>query len=162
MVIGSPPCTAFSILNRGLNRDRGQPERRDRQMTEAKVLMNFALSVYEWQARRGRYFLHEHPMTASSWSLPEVEAVRRMDGVCTVVNDACIFGMKAVDRDGREKPVKKPTRWMSNAPRLLQHLAERCEGGHPEHTQLLEKVLGFPPLARPAEDREGLGEYPRR
>ena len=45
VVIGSPPCTAFSILNRGLNRDRGQPERRDRQMTEAKVLMNFALSV---------------------------------------------------------------------------------------------------------------------
>ena len=35
VVIGSPPCTAFSILNQGLNQHRVSPERQARQMTEA-------------------------------------------------------------------------------------------------------------------------------
>jgi hypothetical protein len=88
VVIGSPPCTAFSVLNRGLNRDRVPVERRERQLTEAKVLLGFALSVYTWQVRRQRYFVHEHPASASSWDLPEVLAVRTMEGVTTVLNDA--------------------------------------------------------------------------
>jgi hypothetical protein len=136
VVIGSPPCTAFSVLNRGLNRDRVPAERRERQLAEGKVLLGFALSVYTWQVRRQKYFVHEHPASVSSWTLPEVMAVRTMEGVATVLNDACMFGMKAVDAEGTERPVKKPTRWMSNAPALLRHLAARCTGCH-AHTQLL-------------------------
>jgi hypothetical protein len=136
VVIGSPPCTAFSVLNRGLNRDRVPAERRERQLAEGKVLLGFALSVYVWQIRRQKYFLHEHPASASSWTLPEVMAVRTMEGVATVINDACVFGMKAVGPDGVERLVKKPTRWMSNAPALLRRLAARCSGCH-AHTQLL-------------------------
>jgi hypothetical protein len=45
--------------------------------------------------------------------------------------------MKAVDEDGQEKLVKKPTRWMSNAPRLLRSLGYRCMGRHAQQTPLL-------------------------
>jgi hypothetical protein len=136
VVIGSPPCTAFSIIN-GLNKFKSAAETRERKLVEGKVLLNFALDVYTWQHRRGRYFVHEHPQSASSWNLPEVRAVQCLDGVASVVNDACVFGMTSTDRDGIRKPVKKPTRWLSNAPALLRHLAGRCAGRHAEHTQLL-------------------------
>jgi hypothetical protein len=136
VVIGSPPCTPFSVLNTGLNKDRGDPEKRARKLAEGRILLGFALGVYEWQVQRGKYFLHEHPASASSWAMPEVDAVRQMNGVSTVITDACVFGMAAVDDDGVERPVKKPTRWMSNAPRLLRSLGYRCAGKH-KHTQLL-------------------------
>jgi hypothetical protein len=148
VIIGSPPCTAFSIIN-GLNKFKVAAETRERKLVEGKVLLNFALDVYMWQHRRGKYFVHEHPQSASSWSLPEVRAVQCLDGVTSIVNDACVFGMTAIDRDGTKKPVKKPTRWMSNAPALLRHLAGRCVGKHPEHTQLLggraAKAAVYPP-----------------
>ena len=136
VVIGSPPCTAFSVLNTGLNKNRGDPAERERKMAEGKVLLGFALGVYAWQVKRGKYFLHEHPASASSWATPEVEAIRHMDSVSTVTSDACVFGMRAVGEDGQERPVKKPTRWMSNAPRLLRSLGYRCCGRH-QHTPLL-------------------------
>ena len=145
VVIGSLPCTADQALT-----NRGPPpsERQARQMTEARLLLGFALSVYTWQVRRGRYFLHEHPASASSWKLEEVQAVRCLDGVTTMTCDACMFGMRAVDADGVERPVKKPTRWMSNAPRLLCSLGFRCDGKH-AHTRLLGGRAGaaavYPP-----------------
>ena len=136
VVIGSPPCTAFSVLNYGLSRYRMNPEKRERQLVEGKISLAFALSAYEWQVRRGRYFLHEHPASAESWKMDEVRAIQCMDGVATVTGDSCMFGMKSVDAEGIERPAKKPTRWMSNAPYLLRSLGIRCHGGH-THTELL-------------------------
>ena len=124
VVIGSPPCTAFSRLQ-GLSKNRADPEKRRRKMTEAKVLLNFALAVYAWQMQRGRYFAHEHPATATSWSLPEVEAISSARGVSCIVNDACMFGLTAIGRDGREGPARKPTRWTTNVPELVRHLARK-------------------------------------
>ena len=109
IVIGSPPCTAFSRIQ-GLNKGRVDPHELERRQVEAQVLLSFALSVYAWQLGRGRYFLHEHPATASSWKLPEVAALHCRDGVATAVSDACVFGMCAEDCDGLVRPVLKPTR----------------------------------------------------
>ena len=85
----------------------------------------------------GRDFAHEHPATATSWSLPEVEAISSGRGVSCIVNDACMFGLKAIGKDGREGPARKPTRWMTNAPELVRHLARKCNGTHAEHVHLL-------------------------
>ncbi len=52
IVIGSPPRTVFSRLQ-GLNNERGDPAKRQRKEVEGKVLLNFALDVYQWQIRRG-------------------------------------------------------------------------------------------------------------
>ena len=44
---------------------------------------------------------------------------------------------KAVDASGAEGPVKKPTRWMGNAPHLMKEPNRCCEGRHESHVPLL-------------------------
>ena len=77
--------------------------------------------------------MHEHPATATSWRLPEVQKMLSHPRVECIVSDMCMFGMKAVDTQGGEGPVLKPTRWMTNAPCLARHLRRRCKGAHESH-----------------------------
>ena len=70
LVIGSPPCTAFSKLNDGWNYRRMKPEEVLRRKVAGRVLLGFAVQVYREQLTAGRYFLHEHPASASSWAEP--------------------------------------------------------------------------------------------
>ena len=93
IVIGSPPRTAFSAWNTRLNFPKMNPDRVDQKVAEGRLLLGFALSVYWWQVARGRYFLHEHPRSASSWELPEVKKVMGMHGVKATDCDMCAFGM---------------------------------------------------------------------
>ena len=44
VVIGSPPCTAFSVLQ-GFNKHRADPAKAARGKVEAEVLLSFAASV---------------------------------------------------------------------------------------------------------------------
>lgn len=60
-----------------------------------------------------------------------------MDGVATVTMDMCVFGMSAKDACGHEGVVKKPTRWMSNAPALFHELGVRCGRARAAHLPLL-------------------------
>ena len=61
VVIGCPPCTDFCALNEQWNFPRMPEEEVARRKFQSMTLLRFALSVYTWQVRRGRYFLHEHP-----------------------------------------------------------------------------------------------------
>ena len=45
----------------------------DAMIGKAKVHIEFCTELYAYQMRQGRYFLHEHPQSAGSWKLPEVE-----------------------------------------------------------------------------------------
>ena len=65
-----------------------------------------------------------------------MQRLNEEEGVECIVNDACMFGMKAVGKDGQEGPARKPTTWMTNAPYLAKHLAGRCNGAH-AHAPLL-------------------------
>ncbi len=53
------------------------------------------------------------------------------------MNNACMFGMTAKDKDGEAGPALKPTRWVTNAPYLARHLNRRCRGTRSAHAQLL-------------------------
>ena len=66
----------------------------------------------------------------------EVQHVMRQDGVTSVVNDACMFGMRATSAQGVEGPARKSTRWMTNALRVVQEISKRCEGQHAQHVHL--------------------------
>ena len=72
LVIGSPPCTSFSRLNANLNRGRVAPRELQRRQAEGRLLLNFAAEVYRDQLARGAHFLHEHPLTATSWDEPAI------------------------------------------------------------------------------------------
>ena len=65
MLIGSPPCTAFSQL-RGLNSLKRDPEIVAKELAQAKAHILFCFEMYEIQRRSGRYYAHEHPSSASA------------------------------------------------------------------------------------------------
>ena len=128
LLIGSPMCTAFSILQ-GLNKSRMSPEKWDRMRKHGKKHLRFACELYKMQHDSGRYFIHEHPATANSWDEPCVQQVMRLKGVVTVKSHMCCFGMTSVDADG-EGLVKKPTSYMTNAPLVAEELEMCCTGDH--------------------------------
>ena len=57
LVIGSPPCTYFSVINQGLNYPKMDPREVARRGAEGRALLGFSLQVYRWQVERGAYFL---------------------------------------------------------------------------------------------------------
>ena len=72
LLVGSPECKAFSTLQ---NLNKGSKAYEE---TLAKGLdhLKFVCQLYEFQAKNGRLFLHEHPWAASSWNVPSIERVR--------------------------------------------------------------------------------------
>ena len=67
-------------------------------MKEAKEHLMFCLELYKIQIDGGRYFLHEHPAQASSWSLPAMIQFIADHHVDTVVCDMCQVGMMVEGR----------------------------------------------------------------
>ena len=142
MLIGSPPCTAFSILQ-NINKNRRPAEVIAKEIAAGRQHLQFTMRLYEEQATNGRYFLHEHPHTASSWALAEVIHVMAMPSVETTVCHMCCFGMESRDKEGVGL-VKKPTRFMSNSIEVLKLLDRKCtnlgkpEREHHRHVPLVE------------------------
>ena len=115
LVIGSPECKMFSGLQ-NLTKWTG---RKQEKLEKAKRHLEFICKVYRKQIDQGRWFLHEHPCTATSWSEKCVLDIMRMDTISTTITDQCMFGLRTWGVDGRPMPAKKKTRFMSNANEIL-------------------------------------------
>ena len=122
-IVGSPMCTAFSTWQR-INAHRRDPVKMKEQYDKAVKHLRFVCRVYRKQLDEGRYFLHEHPVAASSWQEPCMARLLREEGVDTVNMDQCQYGQRAVDGS----PIKKATKWMSNSEEVLKVLGKRCSG----------------------------------
>ena len=90
--------------------------------------IGFMVTVYSEQMDGGRYFLHEHPLNATSWHLDCMEKLMSADGVERVHGDQCQFGATAARGPRRGGPVKKPTGFLSNSPAIRRALSLRCTG----------------------------------
>merc|ERR1712122_87388 len=99
-----------------------RPEELRRRQVEGIVLLEFALEIYRLQLDAGRRFLHENPQAASSWDLELVKVLRADPRVGEVVGHQCQYGQVARTPDGLVRPVKKPTRFLSSAPAVLEAL----------------------------------------
>jgi hypothetical protein len=121
-LIGSPPCTAYSPLQ-ALSANRRDPEEVKRDQIRAGIHMEFVTSLYREQVLAGRYFLHGHPLCATSWQLECILDVMAMEGVDTEWCDQCQYGQDG----GTGEPVKKPPRWMSNSLEILNMLKMKCK-----------------------------------
>ena len=66
MVIGSPHCTAFTTWQALNEAKSSNPEEMRQAEAWAVKHIEFMIMIYEEQISGGRYFLHEHPMFASS------------------------------------------------------------------------------------------------
>eukprot|EP00972_Heterocapsa_arctica_P002420 350021-Heterocapsa_arctica.AAC.1 len=80
-------CTAFSCL-RALNLAKMDPTQRDIVMRRARTHLHFCVDLYNIKLKAGRYFLHEHPATATSWKDPDVSRFMQQAGVDTTVMHA--------------------------------------------------------------------------
>ena len=131
VLIGSPMCTAFCTWQK-LNHARMDPEIVRREMVRARVHLDFTMHLYRKQVAAGRLFLHEHPAHATSWQEPTVKAIMELPGVGRIDADQCQYGSEVQFGRYKGEPVKKPTGFMSNGPKILQALSKKCSGAHGE------------------------------
>ena len=114
-MVGSPPCTYFSMLQELNVAVHGhKPEwmaKFDEEKRKAKIHVAFCCTLYQEQLRQGRHFLHEHPWSARSWGLPCIQQLMSHPGVELVQGHMCRFRMTThiETKDGARGLVKKPT-----------------------------------------------------
>ena len=100
-----------------------------RAYTQACVHIEFVMELYRDQLAGNRYFRHEHPMFASSWSLESVQRLSQAPGVAVVQGDQCQYGAEAPHDALKASPVMKPTGFMSDLAEILRELSKRCAPG---------------------------------
>ena len=147
VLIGSPECTPFSTWQYINRAKHSNPVHMDRAKTAAEVHIRFVCELYQEQIDGGRYFLHEHPMWATSWSMKCVQSILEQEEVQKVRCDQCMYGAATKQRSGTTgvdardgtgttgvdaQPIMKPTGFMTNSPRVAAALSGRCTGkdGH--------------------------------
>ena len=136
LLIGSPPCTYFSMLqelNIAVNGNKpGWMERFHIEKEKAKKHVEFCCSLYKYQLDQGRHFLHEHPWSARSWGLPCIEKILSHPSVELAQGHMCRFLMTShvEHRGGEVGLVKKPTGFMCSSSCIIQELDRKCTGDH--------------------------------
>ena len=123
-LIGSPPCTAFSIIQKFNARTPEGKRKLVKARRAAEVHLRFCADMYQEQVRQGRYFLHEHPKTATSWEVPCMKKPVDNPRVYKVSADMCQFGMKSTDKLG-EGYAKKPTMFVTNSIEMAKGLGKK-------------------------------------
>ena len=118
MLIGSPACKGFSTwqaLNLSKSKD---PEAMRKAKVASIVHLDFVASLCREQADGGRYFLHEHPLQATSWRVTSIEQVLNRPDVERVHGDQCQFGGSRAARETEGRTDQE-------AQRLHDQLVER-------------------------------------
>ena len=136
ILIGSPECRMFSALQQLSPWSKKKEDR----LREAERHLEFVCELYEQQTKEKRWFLHEHPVGATSWRSRSIRKVMKMDGVSCVIADQCQYGLTTEVR-GEKMPARKRTRFMSNAGEVLAQLNKKCDGTH-THEPLLNNRAG--------------------
>lgn len=120
VVIGS-----FSTLM-SLDREHMGEEECQEMRRRAAEHLGFCCEVYEAQSQQGRYFVHEHPVVGKETC---VRRVMSLNGAEEYIVDMCAYGLTRCDGSGRGR-VRRPTRFITNAPEIGKELQLRCPGGH--------------------------------
>ena len=105
LVVGSPMCTQFCLLL-NISKEKRDPAIVAEKLRKARVHLSFCMEIYKYQLENGRQFLHEHPLTATSWEMPETMAIQGLPGVDRRTCHQCQYG--AVSEGG--DPIRKATR----------------------------------------------------
>ena len=90
VLIGSPPCVAFSQLQT----PSPDSDRTATQLAEGIRHMEFVVRLYRKQVEGGRVFIHENPAHANSWALPCIRKMMRELGVGVGETDQPMLGLK--------------------------------------------------------------------
>ena len=97
LLIGSAPCISFrtSLYPRGTKSQTDRVQDQERQYTRA------CIEAYKRQWIMGGHFLHEHPLHASSWCMPEMQELMNDGRVHLVQGPMCHWRLSSTG-DGDE------------------------------------------------------------
>ena len=115
LVLGSSPCFYFSMLQElntfHMRHDELWLARFNDNLIKAIGHIKSCTKQYIKQMDAGRYWLHEHPWSAESWQIPEMEDLLRDPRVQVAYADQCQFGLTADIKTGSDErgPAKKHT-----------------------------------------------------
>ena len=129
-LVGSPVCTAWCSWQ-ALNESRPECDQGllRREKVRAAVHLDFVTMLYREQLMNGRYFVHEHPEAATSWSHPTINEILKDERVHRATCHQCQYGACVQYGARKGRPVKKATTFMSNAPEVLAQVSAKC-GAH--------------------------------
>ena len=136
MIIGAPERTPFSMIQ---NLNMKTPEGKanvEKAREKGMERLEFCCKIYMLQVRSGRYFIHEHPLTAASWATEFMTNPRASPAVYTAEAHMCAYGMQSEVRDGVGFAMK-PTRFLTNSIVTAKALSRTCPGNH-QHVRLME------------------------
>ena len=94
-------ATVRSFLDNAKARDLVKQRQK---VIAGRIHLAFCVELYQMQLSAGRYFLHEHPQSASSWNVECIKRVRAVNGVDAVVGHMCRHGM-VMKQNGEIKKV---------------------------------------------------------
>ena len=83
-----------------------------------------AVQLYWEQISRGRFFIHEHPATASSWGLPLIQELERHPGVQVVTGDQLLSmfqGLWSGEESDPNPALRKKPRSRDNSNLAVRH-----------------------------------------
>ena len=136
-MIGSPPCTTFSIWNVDINLKKMDPSRVAAMIAEGKSHLRFCAERYRKQVNASRHLLHEHPASAVSWREPYINASAEDHKVFTALCDQCQFGLMTNSADGSSKKLAmKPTSFLTSSQPMAEGEGKRCDQSH-KHQHLV-------------------------
>ena len=125
------PCTTFSSALRGRARKRSvacpMGPRGDPKIEAANLMVQRTAELCNLLARQGKQWSIENPSGSLIWRMPEFNDLTKRG--FNVSFDACAYG----GRIPGEGPFKKPTKVLTNAPKLRLLCRKcKCVGGHVE------------------------------
>ena len=145
LLVGSPPCTPFSQIHNIMSA-WVDPEKRAFNLEKGRHHLRVSVDAYKRQLDRGRFFLHEHPWSASSWEEPEMKKLTSDERVYVVKGPMCKWNLKPPGDqpvDGVPHYHLKETGWVTNSKKLadtLQGVCSNVDGSRPLHRHV--RLLG--------------------
>ena len=94
-----------------------------------------AIKLCRIQEDAGRFFMREHPSSASSWKIPEMVALMQDVKIDEINAHMCRFEWLSEDEAGIGL-AKKRTGLLTNSEHLREQLSKTCLGGH-RHVHLM-------------------------
>ena len=121
---GSAPCISFSTLLYpcGTKTQTDRVQDQERQHTRA------CIEAYKRQLIMGRHFLHEHPVHASCWCMPEMRELLNDGKVHLVQGPMCHLRLASTGGGHEQGFVRRKTKWATSSLRLATLLARQHAG----------------------------------
>ena len=106
----------------------GTKSQTDRVQVQERQFTRACIETYKRPLIMGRHFLHEHPVHASSWFMPEMRELMNDGRVHLVQGPMCHWRLSSTGDGDKQGFVRGKTRWATSSSRLAALLARKHAG----------------------------------